>query len=179
MAISPTANNAKDILTEVASSIDQHLQENNDVNVFSMPARMPIVNNFVLLFYNSFLQTIDDYGLTLNDLRVLLKVIDMMKFGNLVRLSWSEVGRSIGISPYNMSRHITKLKKAKLFVDDTSGNTYLNPQIISKGKFLKKGDNEELVKILDLGADALKDTNVDPNIITPRIKQGMLFENDQ
>lgn len=170
--------NATDILTEVASSIDQHLQKKNDVNVFALPARMPIVNNFVLLFYNSFLQTIDDYKLTLNDVRVLLKVIDLMKFGNLVRLSWSEVGRATGISPTNMTRHVNKLKSAKLLVDDAVGNTYLNPQIISKGKFLKRGDNEELVKLLDLGADALKNTNIEHNIITPKIRQGTLFNKE-
>lgn len=160
-----------DILTKAAEAITEHLEDKNDVNVFTMPARMPIVNNFVLLFYNSFLQTIDEYNLSRNDIRVMLQIVDLMKFGNLVKLSWSEVAKMLNIPPKNMSRHINNLKSASLLIDDIHGNTYLNPQIISKGKFLKKGDNEELIRILDLGAEALEKTGRKPNIKTPRMQQ--------
>lgn len=162
---------ATGILEDIAKSIDDHLDEKNDVNVFAMPARMPIVNNFVLLFYNAFLQTIDDYGLTLNDVRVMLKIIDLMKFGNLVKISWTDVAKGLGISHTNMPRHLKKLRAAQLLIDDENGSTFLNPQIISKGKFLKKGDNEELIRILDLGAEALEKTGRKPNIKTPRMQQ--------
>ena len=171
---------ADQIATTIAQGINEHLDTNNDVNVFSMPARMPIVNNFVLLFYNSFLQSIDDYNLSINDVRVMLKIVDLMKFGNLLKLSWSSVGRSLGIAPKNMVRHVSKLKDARLLINDADGNTYLNPQICSKGKFLQKlGKNgNELIKVLELGADALQGTNIEPSIVTPSMRQASLFDKD-
>lgn len=170
---------SKDILSNIAESIDGHLKQGKDVNVFSMPARMPIVNNFVLLFYNSFLQTIDDYHLTLNDVRVLLKIIELMKFGNLVKLTWSDVAKQLGIPRNNIARHVKKLHSARLLMSDAGGNTYLNPQIIAKGKFLQK-ENDELIKLLDWGADELNAIGIEPNVLTPKLKiQQEIKKNEQ
>ena len=169
----------KDLLSDIAESIDGHLKQGKDVNVFSMPARMPIVNNFVLLFYNSFLQTIDDYHLTLNDVRVLLKIIELMKFGNLVKLTWSDVAKQLNIPRNNIARHVKKLHDAKLLISDNGGNTYLNPQIIAKGKFLQK-ENERLIELLDMGADELSAIGIPPNILTPKLKlQQEIKRNEQ
>ena len=58
---------------------------------------MPIINNYALLIHTAFLQTINDYNLTLNDVKVMLKIIEYMKFGNLVHLSWSKVAEDLNI----------------------------------------------------------------------------------
>ena len=144
-----------------------------------MPARMPIVNNFALIFHNTFLFTIDDYNLSRNDIRVMLKIIDLMKFGNLVKLSWADVARSLGIPEKNIIRHIKKLRDAHLLIDDEGGNTYLNPQIIAKGKFLQKNGDETLIQLLDLGAKAMEDTAMSPNIITPNIRKKIRKKQEQ
>ena len=175
----PMKASAESILQDVANSIDEHLEESKSVNVFSMPARMPIVNNFALIFHNTFLFTIDDYNLSRNDIRVMLKIIDLMKFGNLVKLSWADVARSLGIPEKNIIRHIKKLRDAHLLIDDEGGNTYLNPQIIAKGKFLQKNGDETLIQLLDLGAKAMEDTAMSPNIITPNIRKKIRKKQEQ
>lgn len=166
-----TAKDSTSALEAIADSLQETMKNGNkQVNVFTAPARMPIVNQFALIFHNNFLLTIDDYNLRLNDIRVMLKIIDLMKFGNLVKLSWSDVARSLRIDPTNMGRHIKKLKQAKLLIEDEGGNTYLNPQIIAKGKFIQEKEDQQLIKILNIGAEALEGTNIKPSIITKKIK---------
>ena len=102
-----------------------------------------------------------------------------MKFGNLVKLSWADVARSLGIPEKNIIRHIKKLRDAHLLIDDEGGNTYLNPQIIAKGKFLQKNGDETLIQLLDLGAKAMEDTAMSPNIITPNIRKKIRKKQEQ
>lgn len=164
------ASNLTETFTEVAEKIQEQIdQGNTQISVFTSATKMPIINNYALLFHTAFLQTIDEYKLTLNDIRVMLKIIELMRFGNLVHISWTKIAKELKIMPKNMSRHINKLKKANLLLDD-EGNIFLNPQIIAKGKFLQKGD-ENLVNLLEKGATALEGTNIKPNIITPKMQK--------
>lgn len=162
---------SENALQTVAEGIQEHLDKGNkSINVFTAPARMPIINQFCLLFYQSFLDTIDEYQLKLNDIRVILKILEKMQFGNLVKLSWSDIARSLKMNPTNINRHIKKLKDAALLIEDEGGNTYLNPQIIAKGKFLQNNEDAKIIELLNLGADALDGTNIKPSIMTDKIK---------
>jgi len=162
---------AETILQKVADDLQETIDKNDTpVNVFTAPARMPIVNQFALLFHDSFLMSIDDYALTRNDIRVVLKIIELMKFGNLVKISWSDVGSSLGINRSNMSRHMANLRRARLIVDDAGGNTYLNPQIIAKGKFLQQSGDKTLIEVLELGAAAIEGTRMQPSILTKNLR---------
>ncbi len=163
----------KESLEKVAESIDEHWsQGNHSVNVFSMPARMPIVNQFVLLFVDALLQSVDDYDLSKNDMRVLLYIVKQMRFGNLIRLSWADVARALDIPTKNISRHIGKLREAKLIIEDEQG-TFLNPQVIAKGKFLSRNEDEdaEYIQMLERGAQELESIGREPNILTPRLQR--------
>lgn len=160
-------------LTEVAQKLQSTLDEGHKtVNVFAMPARMPIVNQFALLFHTSLLETIDEYNLTLNDLRVILKVIELMQFGNLVKISWLDVGKALNIKKQNMSKHVRNLKASGLLITH-EGATYLNPQIIAKGKFLQQRgqETEDLKHLLNAGAEALEGSSRSPSILTPELSK--------
>lgn len=173
-----TQGNLLEALGEVADKVQEQMDKNNtQISIHSGPARMPIINNYALLFNTAFLQTLDDYKLTLNDVRVMLKIIEYMKFGNLVHVSWAKLAIDIGIKPQNITRHIKKLKTAKLLLDD-NGNVFLNPQIIAKGKFIAKGD-EDTMRLLDLGAQALEGTNIKPNIMTPKMREKQKKEEEK
>lgn len=157
-------------LTEVTEKVQAEIDKGNThISIFTGASKMPIINNYALLFHTAFLQTINDYNLTLNDVKVMLKIIEYMKFGNLVHLSWSKVAEDLNIKRNNITRHVSKLKQAKLIIDD-DGNIFLNPQIIAKGKFLQKGD-ENLIHLLEKGAEALEGTNVKPSILTPKMQK--------
>lgn len=158
-----------DTLAEVAERVQEQIDKHNtNISIFTGSTKMHIINNYALLFHTAFLQTIDDYNLSLNDVRVMLKIIELMKFGNLVHMSWTKIAKDLKIIPKNMSRYINKLKQAKLIIDD-DGNIFLNPQIIAKGKFTIH--DEKSVHLLEKGAEALEGTNVKPSILTPKMKE--------
>jgi len=163
--------------TSMLDDIQQKMDEtNSNINVITTPSKMPIVNQFVLMFFAAFLSLIDEFKLTRNDIRVILKILEIMQFGNLVRVSWTSLGKSIGITPTNMGRHVKTLKDSKLLIEDEDGNIYLNPQVIAKGKFLSSRQNADIDRLLDLGADALKGTSATPSILTPKMRKEMKEE---
>lgn len=157
---------AEDVLSEISDNLQEIMDEHEgDINVFTSPSRMPILNSFALMFSNSLLMSIDDYNLTRNDIRVILKLCELMQFGNQLRISFAEVGKSLHIDKSMISKHIKKLKEAKIIIENDYGSLYLNPHIIAKGKFLQKGRDDELIKVLELGAKAIMGTNVRPSIM--------------
>ena len=157
------------LIEDIQAKMDE---SNGRISVYTSPSKMPIVNQFALLFFSAFLSIIDEFKLSRNDIRVILKIIELMQFGNLVKLSWSSLGESLGITKNNMVRHIKTLKEASILIED-DGNIFLNPQIIAKGKFLPSKADEDMVRLLDLGAEALKNTKAEPSILTPTIKKEM------
>lgn len=159
------ASNINEIQTTIVEEVAKHFKDGeHEVNIFAMPARQPLANQFVMVFVENLLLSIDDYDLSKNDIRVLLKITSLMKFGNLVHVSWASIGSDLGISSKNISRNIKNLKDAKLLIE-YDGNTYLNPQIIAKGKFLRKQGDNSLSDILRAGKYALEGTNLKESIV--------------
>ena len=168
---------AENAVASLLADVQQKMDESDSsINVYTSPSKMPIVNQFALLFFSAFLSIIDEFKLTRNDIRVILKIIEMMQFGNLVKLSWTNIGESLGINRPNMVRHIKSLKGAQLLIEDEGGNVFLNPQIIAKGKFLPGKGDGDIERLLDLGAEALKGTSASPSIITPKMRKEMKEE---
>ena len=163
---------AEKAISSLLFDVQQKMDETDGrINVFTSPSKTPIINEFALLFFSAFLSIIDEFNLTRNEIRLTLKIIEMMRFGNLVKLSWASVGESLGIKRNNMTRHIKSLKEAQILIEDESGNVFLNPQVIAKGKFLVGKGNEDIEKLLDLGAEALKGTSAKPSIVTPKMRR--------
>ena len=168
---------AETAISELLVDVQQKMDESDGrINVYTAPSKMPIINEFALLFFSAFLSVIDEFKLTRNEIRLTLKIIEMMRFGNLVKLSWSSVGESLGINRPNMVKHVKALKEAQLLIEDDGGNIYLNPQIIAKGKFLPGKGDEDIERLLDLGAEALKGTSANPSIVTPKMRKEMKEE---
>lgn len=163
--------NAADVLASTADLMQEKMDETNaQVNVFVSKSKMPIVNQFVLLFYQSFLFTIDEYNLSRNEIRTVLKILEYTQFGNLIQLSYTKLAKDLNMDKANTSRIIKKLKAASLLIDD-DGNLFLNPQIIAKGSFLKR-DEIETEKLLEKGAELMKQTiGSTPNILTDSLRK--------
>ena len=163
--------NAADVLASTADLMQEKMDETNaQVNVFVSKSKMPIVNQFVLLFYQSFLFTIDEYNLSRNEIRTVLKILEYTQFGNLIQLSFTKIGQDLNINRANISRIFKKLKEAGLLVDD-GGNLFLNPQVIAKGSFLKR-DELDTERLLEKGAELMKQTiGLAPNILTDSLRK--------
>lgn len=156
-------------INNVLDGLQQQMQDkNSDIQVNIGRERMDIINPYVLLFYDSLYKLIEDFKLSTNDIKALLKMLEYMQYGNLVRMSYAKLARDIGIDPKNINKTIKKLKSAKILIE-VEDNVYLNPQVIAKGKFKRK--DEIHTKILEEGAKSLQIINLEPNILTPKLRE--------
>lgn len=153
------------ILDNIQNNMDE---KNSDLNIFIGKDRMDICNDFVILFYNSLLNIINEYNLSKTDIKAILKILEYMQYGNLIRMSFAQLARDIGIDPSNINKTIKKLKQSKLLIDKES-NLYLNPHVISKGKF--KNKDEEARELLEYSAELLENSNISPSILTPKLRK--------
>ena len=165
---------ASNILTEAADRLQEQMQKNPNanVNMYMGKARIPIMNNYVLLFYNAFDKMIDEYSLSRTEIRTMLKIMEYMRFGNLIQLSQKKMAEDLKIDRPFVSRIMKRLKNCGLLIDD-GGNLYLNPQIIAKGRFMN--DEDEL--LLEKGAEILREkTGLSPSILTKKLKEKQELE---
>jgi len=165
-----TSSNEKSVkvLTEVASSIDEKLEASGSVNVSVAKSRVLLKtsNNFVLLFYESFLKVIDDFELQRTDIRVILKILEIAKFGNLISFSLAGVARELEIDRSTVSKSVKKLKEVGIFFEDDNKNMFLNPQVIAKGSLHECHETAMVEK----GAEILKEKlGVEPNFLTKKM----------
>lgn len=155
--------NIENSLMDVIENVQNHMDStNSQVFVYSGKRKMQIINEFAILFVTAFLQCIDEYNLTRNDIRVMLKIIEYMKFGNLLRMSYSTIAKDLKIDKSNVSKTIKKLKDNKLIIND-NGNEYLNPHVIAKGNFIDN-DGERLLNY------AAEESDILPSILTPYLR---------
>lgn len=154
-------------LLNVAENIQNHMNTtNSQVFVYVGKKKMQIVNEFAIMFGTAFLQCIDDYNLTRNDIRIMLKIIEYMKFGNLIKFSYSSLAKDLKIDKSNVSKTIKKLKENKLIITDNN-NDYLNPHVIAKGNFT----DEVSEHLLNKAAEELEGSNISPNILTEQLRK--------
>lgn len=166
-------SNAETTLTGLVEQLQSQMDAKGaKLYVSSGRSKMKVLNEFALMFASAFLQTIDDYKLTRNDIRVVLKIIEYAQFGNLLRMSYASLGKDLNMEKANISRSIKRIKDSQLIID-IDGNLYLNPHIICKGRFNTSDANDEL--IINKSADALN-ANIKPNIETKYIRNKMQQE---
>lgn len=165
------SSNAEDALTSLLMQLQNQMDSKNaKLFVSSGRFRMKILNEFALMFASAFLQTIDDYKLTRNDIRVVLKIIEYAQYGNLLRMSYLTLAKDLSMDKAAVSRSIKRIKSSQLIID-IEGSLYLNPHIICKGRFNTADENDE--KIINKSADALEGSNRLPSIETRYIKNKM------
>lgn len=164
-------SSSDEALNEILDNIQNNMDEkNSDLNVFIGKEKMDICNDFVILFYNSLLNIINEYNLSKTDIKAVLQILEYMQYGNLVRMSYAQLARDIGIDPSNINKIIKKLKQSYLLIE-RNNNLYLNPHIIAKGRFKKKDNDAK--ELLEYSAELLDGTSVKPSILTKNIKNKM------
>lgn len=169
------SSDAQDILTSLVEQLQNQMNSKNaKLFVSSGKFRMKVLNEFALMFASVFLQTIDDYKLTRNDIRVVLKIIEYTQFGNLLRMSYTTLAKDLNIHKADISKSIKRIKDSGLIID-IEGSLYLNPHIICKGRLSTTDEQDE--KLINKSAEALG-KNRKPSIETKYIKQQKLLTED-
>lgn len=162
---------SSEALDEILDNIQTNMDEkNSDLNLFIGKEKMDICNDFVILFYNSLLNIIEEFNLSKIDIKAILKILEYMQYGNLIKMSFAQLARDINIDPTNISRVIKKLKNSQLLIE-RNNNMYLNPHIIAKGRFKRKDNDAK--ELLEYSAELLNGTSIKPSILTQKIKNKM------
>lgn len=169
---------ANEILNLVAENLQSTLDENNaSANIFISKKKMHIINPYVLLFISNFSKIIDNYNLTKNEIRVVLKILELMQFGNLINITWTEVAKELNIEKSNFFKILRRLKNTELIVR-INEHTFFNPHIACKGILKECDENSE--QLLNISADVLTkdfDNEFTPSITTKKIRQNNYQKN--
>lgn len=138
------------------------------VSVFVGRERQEYANKFAIVFFESLEWLVDEFELSRIEMRVLLRILSHMAYGNLVILSQSDIMREIGCSPTNSTKVFRKLRDCKILIK-VNGHTYLNPHIIAMGRFRK--NDPDAMRLIENAADELAEIGMEPNILNKAIKQ--------
>lgn len=163
-------------LAQVAEDIQNAINDKNaDVHVHTGYEKMDIPpNSFILLFYSSLKSLIREFHLSPTDIVALLQIAEYMEYGNLFRMSYAQLARDIGIDPRNLSKTVKKLKDSKILIEH-DGNSYINPQVLIKGRFKRK--DEKGNKLIEYGAKLFDEIGYSPNIFTSKMRSDVDFGN--
>lgn len=145
-----THKNANDTLIDVAQGLQKHMDHKEArSNVIIAKNRMQTFNEYAFLFASNINSIIDQYNLNRSEIRVVLKLIEYMYFGNLLSFSNSKLAKDLNLDPSNCSKIVKRLKKTELIVED-DGNLYFNPHIACKGTLDEKHPEDR--KLIDYSA---------------------------
>lgn len=166
-----THSSANDTLIDVAEKLQEQMdQKGARSNVILSKNRMQTFNEYAFLFATNFNSIIDSYDLNRSEIRVVLKLIEYMYFGNLLSFSNAKLSKDLNIDPSNVSKILKRLKKTELIIED-EGNMFFNPHIACKG-VLDERDLQQC-QLLDYSAIILEkyNNNATPSIGTPNIRK--------
>ena len=174
--------NATEALTDVAQNLqDQMDKKDARTNVIVAQNRMQTINEYAFLFATNLDSIIDKYNLNKSEIRVVLKLIQYMYFGNLLSFSNNRLAMDLKIDKGNISRILKKLKKTELIIED-NGNLYFNPHIACKGTLDERKPDDR--RLLDYSAMVLDEYNSPATVsiattnIRRKIKKNISSEED-
>jgi hypothetical protein len=119
-----------------SQKIEDGLNSFDDAIVIIAGKKVKVNTQFVMLFYAAIAKLIDQKKLNLSDVRVLLGICEIARFGNLISLNQTSLANQLGMKKQNMSKCIIKLTAENIIIKSEFG-LFLNPTLIVKGNFSK------------------------------------------
>jgi hypothetical protein len=120
--------------------IEEGLGKIDDAVVIVAGKRESVSEPFVIMFYDSLYDIIQTNKINMTDIRVLLGICGITRFGNCVSMSQMGLAEALGINKSNISKSIKKLTEHKVLIQSKLG-LFINPALIIKGK-LSEVDSE-------------------------------------
>lgn len=103
---------------------------NLDVIISSKKRQIKPLNDFVILFLNSFVSLMVKFDLQKNDMLVLFAILSKMKNGNQVNITQKAIAKELGRDTANLNRNYKKLRECGILISDEYGNEFINTNII-------------------------------------------------
>ncbi len=107
-----------------------------NVNIIVSRGKEQTTDPYVMVFYRALQPYMLDNTLTYGDVKTIMGLCEMSRFGNLLSYTQAGLADLTGLSVSTVQRSIQKLIKLG-FILDTKMGRFLNPTIVSKGGFEK------------------------------------------
>lgn len=93
-------------------------------------------NDFCMVFYQNIGKLLSDgeLNITRNDMRVLFKLLEYTRLGNLLSFSQTQIAKELGLTRQVVNRSLSNLKKKEVILETERG-LFFNPLIICKGGY--------------------------------------------
>lgn len=152
-----THNNATEALADAAQSLQDKMDKQGArANVIVAQNKMQTLNEYVFLFINNFNMIIKTYKLRGSEIKVLMKILEYMQFGNLITLSNSTLAKDLEMDKGNVSRIMKRFKESELIIT-INGSLFFNPHIACKGTIDERKPEDG--QLLDYSAVILDEYN--------------------
>lgn len=113
--------------------IEDGLSRIDDAVVIVAGKRESVSEPFVIMFYDALYNIIQENKITMTDIRVLLGICGLTRFGNCVNMSQMGLAEALKINKSNVSKSIKKLTENHILISSKLG-LFINPALIIKGK---------------------------------------------
>lgn len=116
--------------------IKEKVKNQASVDVITIVKEKPVFKlkkEFTIAFTENWFNLIQKSGITSVESKIVFYILDKMEFGNLISIKQSAIAKAIDMPTSNISRCFKSLIKKNILVKDSSGNTFMNSNLFSKG----------------------------------------------
>lgn len=113
--------------------IEDGLNSIDNAVVIVAGKREAVSEPFVIMFYDALADIIKANKLTMSDMKVLLGICGITRFGNCISMSQQGLAEALEVDKAVVSRSIKKLTLHKVLINSQLG-LFINPALIIKGK---------------------------------------------
>ena len=146
---------AKDQLNRLGKAMEEAGIDTANVIVakpkHTLKPRMP----FMFIFPDVWSKILDEFKLTMTDLRVLITLCQYAQFQNSIGVNQKVIANDTGISKANVSRSFNKLLNYGLLFKDHNDALWINPIMFAKGTLWDFHNNEIQYKEVENVAELL------------------------
>lgn len=141
-------NRAENITSNITSKLSTAMNDNPNSDIKVTIAKdkkrnMKPLTPFVIVFYKNLDEILKTYKLSNFEMRVLLKLVDCMQYGNLISVNQKSIADALESSRQQVNRAFKSLKKTGLFIE-VEGSLFMNYNIITKGDLWSAKDVKEI-----------------------------------
>jgi hypothetical protein len=129
--------------------IESGLNSIEDAVIIVAGKKESVSEPFVIMFYDALQDVINNGKINMTDMRVLLAICSITRFGNCINMSQMGLAEALKIDKSQISRTIKKLLSINVLIESSLG-LFINPALIIKGK-LSEIDTEVWDQTLKAG----------------------------
>lgn len=128
---------------QTKEKIENLQSENKNINVTTIiktESKHVLKEEFVISFTSNLRKMLEQYNVSLVEMKIILYIVEKMEFGNLFSINQTSLAKTLKTSQSAISRSFKSLKQKHIIIEDDLKNLYINSNIFIKGNITKLDD---------------------------------------